>query len=396
MMNDDIEQTDEQDDGTDVAQEWADFEAQAAQESISDEAEGEILDAREEDSALSDEALFSAEGTELEGFESAEVEDAEFIEDDRVLSIVESLLFSSDRPMSVAFMKQAFKGTNIKAKQIRRALDLLAVEYASVNRGVTLEEINGGFQLRTKVDNMSYLRRLAKSRPFKLSGPALEVMAIVAYKQPLPKAEIDSIRGVESGHLLRGLMEKGLVNFAGKSDLPGKPMLYATTRKFLEIFGLRNIRELPSLSEIDELIPEGIGEEVVQKEVLGDLTEGMSMQAGISYSEGEEELLKISSELETIATSSEFFEDEKRRQREKRDRERAEDIRDAVTMGETVDPKDLKWLGRYEKALAGEAVGDDEAAIASETSAQAGEPAAAEMSEVTAANLPPEPEAAPS
>src|SRR5204863_3661148 len=101
---------------------------------------------------------------------------------------------------------------------------------------------------------------LVKGRSFRLSGPALEVLSIVAYKQPVIKSEIDQIRGVESGHLVRALMEKNIVRFAGKSELPGKPMLYATTKEFLELFGLRNIRELPTLSEIDELIPEGIGE----------------------------------------------------------------------------------------------------------------------------------------
>lgn len=298
------------------ADEWALFEEEAAKRMSENTAEDDGLQVTvneefvQEEAEEVDEAHFSAEGTELEDYESAEVEDAEFIEDDQLTSIVESVLFSTDKPMSIAHMKQAFKGTKVKAKQIRRALDLLAVEYAGANRGVTLEEVNGGYQLRTKMDNMTYLRRMVKARPFKLSGPALEVIAIAAYKQPVTKSEIDSIRGVESGHLLRGLMEKGLVNFAGKSDLPGKPMLYATTRKFLEIFGLRNIRELPSLSEIDELIPEGIGQVEEKKEKLEDITGDLSMQVGDKYSEGEEELLKISSELETITTSSDFFEEE--------------------------------------------------------------------------------------
>ncbi|MCB0366634.1 MAG: SMC-Scp complex subunit ScpB [Bdellovibrionaceae bacterium] len=363
---------------------WAQFEEEAArlagENPVADE---EMLAAADEERVFdeledSEENHFSAEGTELEGYESEDVEDAEFIEDDQLVSIVESVLFSTDKPMSVAHMKQAFKGTKVKAKQIRRALDLLAVEYAGANRGVTLEEVNGGYQLRTKMDNMTYLRRMVKARPFKLSGPALEVIAIAAYKQPVTKSEIDSIRGVESGHLLRGLMEKGLVNFAGKSDLPGKPMLYATTRKFLEIFGLRNIRELPSLTEIDELIPEGIGEVEEKKEKLEDITGDLSMQVADSYSEGEEELLKISSQLETITTSSDFFEDEKRRQKEKRDRERAEDIRDALAVGEEVDPKDAKWLARYEKAL-------EEKAAAASSAAEAATAPASETSETTEA-----------
>lgn len=115
-----------------------------------------------------------------------------------------------------------------------------------------LEEVAGGFQIRTKPDNQKYLQRTVKGRPFRLSGPALEVLAIVAYKQPCTKAMVDEIRGVESGHLMRGLLDRGLMHFAGKSELPGRPMFYETTRKFLEIFSLRNINELPSLNEIDQ------------------------------------------------------------------------------------------------------------------------------------------------
>lgn len=294
---------------------------------------------------------FSADGTELESFESAEIEEEEFIEDEQVISIVESILFSTEKPVSPATIKQAFKGTQVRTAHIRRALDSLAVEYASGRRGITLEEVSGGYQLRTKVDNMNFLRRMVKARPFKLSGPALEVLAIIAYKQPMIKAHVDEIRGVESGHLLRALMEKGLVNFAGKSEFPGKPMLYQTTRKFLEIFGLRNLKELPSLSEIDDLIPEGIGDEEPEKETLDQLTDKLSEEVGVSYSQGEEELMKISAELEDITTSSEFFEQEKARMKAKKEAERAQDIRDAMAVGEEVEDKDKRWLERYEAKL---------------------------------------------
>lgn len=278
-------------------------------------------------------------------------EPKEFIEQDQLVSVIESLLFATDKPVSVATIKTVFKGSNIRTKDITRAIDLLASEYASSTRGVSLEEINGGFQLRTKSDNAEFLRRLAKVRPFRLSGPALEVMAIVAYKQPITKHEIDEIRGVESGHLLRALMERGLISFNGKSDLPGKPMTYGSTRKFLETFGLRNIRELPTLGEIDELLPEGIGEEP-EKEKLSDLTDQMSTEVtSSSYSEGEEELQKIADQLKAVDTTSEFFEQEKQRERERRDRERAQDIRERLVMGEAVEDKDKRWLDRYEAKL---------------------------------------------
>lgn len=297
---------------------------------------------------------------ELEDFESASIEDLEALTEQQVMSVIESALFSTDKPASVAVIKQAFKGTNVRSKEIRSALARLQNEYVETGRGFTLEEVGGGFQLRTKAENMKYLRQSVKARPFKLSGPALEVISICAYKQPVTKAQIDEIRGVESGHLLRALMEKGLLSFGERSDLPGKPMFYETTRKFLEIFGLRNIQELPSLNEIDQLIPEGIGEEK-KKETLSDLTGELSHNfTGTSYSEGEDELLKITDELSEISTSSEFFEQEKQRQREKRDQERAQDIREAITVGEEVDSKDRKWLERYELSLLEQAQGDAE------------------------------------
>ena len=302
--------------------------------------------------AVSDDLASSEElnDTELASFESAEIEDEEFVEDDRIMSIVESVLFATDKPQTINTIKQAFQGTNVKTKHIKRAVENLMIDYASAQRGFTLEEVSGGYQLRTKVDNMEFLKRMLKPKAFRLSGPALEVLSIVAYKQPCIKMNIDEIRGVESGHLLRALMEKGLVNFAGKSELPGKPMLYQTTRKFLEVFGLRNINELPSLSEIDELIPEGIGDEEEEKPQLNEITDELSNDAGQSYSEHEEELEKITDKLSQISTSSEFFEQEKARQKQKRDAERAQDIEDKLALDEEVDKKDIKWLERYKKA----------------------------------------------
>lgn len=323
-----------------------------------EESEGFLPEASEDEVAemeaeASEEDEVSVEGTELDNFDSAEIEEVEFVEEERLESIVESVLFASDRPVSLASLKLLFKGTNIRGDKIRRALDQLAVEYAGGRRGVTLEEVPGGYQLRTKIDNMEFLKRTLKARQFKLSGPALEVLSIVAYKQPTVKAEIDEIRGVESGHLLRALMEKNLVNFEGKSELPGRPMQYGTTKKFLEIFGLRSIKELPTLSQIDELLPEGIDEQQAEeKPTLASITDSMSETFVGGYSQGEDELMKIQEQLEDIATTTNFFEEEKRRQAEKRDQERAQNIRDALAFGEPVSTRDANWLKKYDEALA--------------------------------------------
>lgn len=290
------------------------------------------------------------DGTELSDFESVEIEDLEFVATEQLLSILESLLFATDRPLSLALMKQAFKGTNIKNKDIKEALDTLASQYADPKRGVALEEVPGGYQLRTKLDNLKFLRSSVKPKVFKLSGPALEVLSIVAYNQPCTKNQMDEIRGVESGHLLRALMERNLVAFEGKSDLPGRPMLYTTTKKFLEVFGLRNIKELPSLQEIDQLIPQGIEPETSEKPVLADITQNMAQEIGSSYSESEEELMSISDQLVKIDTSSEFFEEEKRRQKAQAEMERARTLREAVMLGDAITDKDKRWLEKYEAA----------------------------------------------
>ncbi len=288
---------------------------------------------------------------ELQSVE-APPEEQVFVDSLQLFSILESLFFASDKPVSLATLKMVFQNTNIDNKTLKRSIEELQSIYADPSRGVTLEEVTGGWQLRTKLDNMDFLKKISKARPFRLSGPALEVLSIIAYKQPIIKNEVDQIRGVESGHLVRARIEKCLVSFEGKTDLPGKPMAYSTTRKFLEIFGLRNLQELPSLSEIDQLLPEGIGEDE-EKETLSDVTSNMSTSiTATSYSEGEEELGMITDKLNSIDTSSEFFEQEKIRQREKRDREKAEDIREAMAVGELVENKDIKWLERYEAQLA--------------------------------------------
>ncbi len=318
---------------------WEDEEVEAS----------ETIDPEQEEMELTS----ISEGTELDTFEAADIEETEFIEDERVESIIESLLFSSEKAVSISTIKQIFIGTTVKTVKIKKALENLAIEYAGAKRGVSLEEVQGGYQLRTKVDNGEYLKRLHKSRPFRVSGPALETLAIVAYKQPLVKNEVDQIRGVESGHLMRALMDRRLINFVGKSDLPGKPMLYGTTKNFLQIFGLRNIGELPSLNEIDQLIPEGIGEETKEeKETLSDVSENLGLAQGHTYSESEEELSKITEKLQEIDTTTAFFEEEKKREKDRLNTEKAKEIMEAIEFGESVSSRDRNWLDRYNQTEA--------------------------------------------
>ncbi|MGE3975390.1 MAG: SMC-Scp complex subunit ScpB [Bdellovibrionales bacterium] len=293
---------------------------------------------------------FGTAGEEVEAIEPDEESVPENLEMVQVKSVIESLLLAAEKPMTMSVLKEVFKGTNTPTDIIKRCLNDLLIEYAGAERGMSLMEIGGGYQLRTKAENMVFVRRLTKGRPFRLSGPALEVLSIIAYKQPIIKAEVDSIRGVESGHLVRALMDRSLVKFVGKSELPGKPMVYGTTRKFLEIFGLRDLRELPSLSEIDELLPDGMTEEEAKPERDWDTISEMSMQVVQDHSR-EEEWSKITEQIAQIETSTDFFEQEKIRQRQERDKQRAEDIRDALNANEEVDSKEKRWLARYEASL---------------------------------------------
>ena len=309
---------------------------------------------------------------------------------ERLQSVVESILFATDKPQTAAAIKSAFSGFSLTVAEVREAIKALNEGYEDAARGIFVEEVSGGYQLRTKPENMQFLKKMVKKRPFKLSGPALEVISIIAYKQPCIKAAVDEIRGVESGHLVRALMEKGLVSFAGKSELPGKPMMYATTKKFLEIFGLRNIKELPSLHEIDELLPEGISEEESQDPTLSEMTDDLSCEVAGSYSQGEEELERITESIQGISTSSDFFEMEKQRLKQEKEDNKAQDIREAMIAGEEVSKRDLNWLERYEAAHAEVEVVEEEAApegFEMKDHDFEGEPEVAETSEEAPAEL---------
>ncbi|MCX7674961.1 MAG: SMC-Scp complex subunit ScpB [Bdellovibrionaceae bacterium] len=287
--------------------------------------------------------------SELDSYESASIEEKEFLTAERAQSILESFLFLADKPVTLARLEEVFAQTNIERNQIIQLIEKLQLRYADACSGLSLDEVAGGYQIRTRVDNNKYILSGHKKRAIRLSQAALEVLAIVAYKQPIVKSQIDEIRGVDSGHLLRALMEKGLVKFGEKSELPGRPMYYETTRKFLEFMSLRNLKELPTLAQIEELIPEGIDSEIPdRKQGLEAISDHMAAPVRHTYSEGEEELQSITIDLEAIATTTEFFEQEKRRQQEERDRLKAEKIRQALASGEEVSTRDRNWLAQYE------------------------------------------------
>jgi segregation and condensation protein B len=173
-------------------------------------------------------------------------------------AIVESLLFVADAPLRPERIAEAL---DLDRGPVVQVLQQLEAEYRQQRRGFVLEEVAGGFQFRTRAEYVDWVRRLNKSRPFRFSRAALETLAIVAYRQPITRAEIEYLRGVDSGGVVKTLLDRHLLRILGKKDIAGRPMIYGTTREFLELFGLRDLSALPTLKEFSELTPEALREE---------------------------------------------------------------------------------------------------------------------------------------
>jgi segregation and condensation protein B len=168
-------------------------------------------------------------------------------------TIVESLIFVHDQPLSLDRLALILE--EHERADIRLALEELVEEYAVAERGIILAQVAGGYQFRSRPEHADYIRRLTKSKGVKFSQSALETLSIIAYRQPVTRAEVEYLRGVDSGGVLKTLLEKKLLRILGKKDVPGKPLIYGTTREFLELFSLKDLASLPTLKEIQELAP---------------------------------------------------------------------------------------------------------------------------------------------
>jgi segregation and condensation protein B len=163
-------------------------------------------------------------------------------------SLVEAVLFASDEPLSDARLADIVE---IGVKQVRQYIQSLNEKYKANNNAFRIEQIAGGYQMLTLSAYNHWLQKLLRIRSEgKLSSAALETLAIIAYKQPVIRADIEAIRGVAVGEIIRGLMSKGLVKIVGRAEVIGRPMLYGTTKKFLEIFGLNSLKDLPKAEEL--------------------------------------------------------------------------------------------------------------------------------------------------
>jgi segregation and condensation protein B len=170
---------------------------------------------------------------------------------DNLKAIVESMLFVSDAPLTVDSIRSILELEDRKA--IQAVLSTLAQEYDSQKRGFFLSEVAGGFQMRTRPEYKQWVRRVKQSKPARLSRAAMETLAIIAYKQPVLRSDVEHLRGVDCGGTIRTLLERGVIRVMGRKDLPGRPMVYGTSKRFLEIFDLKNLNNLPTLKDLQDL-----------------------------------------------------------------------------------------------------------------------------------------------
>ncbi|MEZ6196104.1 MAG: SMC-Scp complex subunit ScpB [Planctomycetota bacterium] len=169
----------------------------------------------------------------------------------RIQAVVEALLFASPEPLTFRAIRDVVPEDAVTTSRLREALDALRERHDHPASGIRLAQIAGGFWFQTHEDVYEAVQSLAKTRvEDRVSPAALETLAIVAYKQPITRAEIDAIRGVGSGSLIRTLMDKKMVKVVGRVDLPGRPFQYGTTAHFLEHFGLGNLKDLPQGREL--------------------------------------------------------------------------------------------------------------------------------------------------
>ena len=172
----------------------------------------------------------------------------EAVEEERLKAILESLLFAAAEPVALAQLVTVLE--TVARDDVKKALGEMALAYASGGRGIVLEEVANGYQLRTPKEHALYVRKLLAAKPPRLSRPLLETVAIVAYRQPITRPEIEQLRGVDCGGVLETLVERRLIQIAGRKEAPGRPIMYTTTREFLELFGLKDLSGLPDLEEL--------------------------------------------------------------------------------------------------------------------------------------------------
>jgi segregation and condensation protein B len=199
---------------------------------------------------------------------------------DSLNRILEALVFAADHPLSASEIKEWLSQYTLQ--QISNGLNELKLEYERMGRSFSLKEVAKGYQFRTRPEFSAYVLQMCRTSPSRLSRAAMESLAIIAYKQPILRQEIEKIRGVDVGGILKTLLEKGLIRIVGRKNLPGRPLIYGTTNKFLEVFDLTDLNALPTLKEIKKLIVEGDGAGIpeISPQEVEDITQGVNPDHG--------------------------------------------------------------------------------------------------------------------
>ncbi|HSN14870.1 MAG TPA: SMC-Scp complex subunit ScpB [Anaeromyxobacteraceae bacterium] len=249
---------------TDQPRDPADGAPGAAKAGVSEE---ELRSLQQAEEAKGDPDLDEVESAQIdvadekeEPFEKLQAA-ARRLSPERVRTVVETLLFVAERPLTVEELRQA---TGVDEERLAKALDQLTGHYREGICGVVLHEVAGGWQLRTSPLNADFARRFLRVKPQRLTRAALETLAIIAYRQPVTRPEIEEIRAVDCGAVVKALLERRLIKILGKKEEPGRPILYGTTREFLEFFALKDLASLPTLREFHELSREH--RDIVEKE----------------------------------------------------------------------------------------------------------------------------------
>jgi len=177
-------------------------------------------------------------------------EAARFATPERARAIVEALLFAAEKPLDLPALRDA---TQLEEQVLQEALEALRQKHAPGAGGTVLVDLGGRWQLRTDPQLGAYVRRMLQVKPMRLTRAALETLAIVAYRQPITRPEMEDLRGVDCGAVTRALLDRKLIRILGKKDEPGRPLLFGTTKEFLELFNLRDLTQLPTLREFQEL-----------------------------------------------------------------------------------------------------------------------------------------------
>ncbi|MDP2276540.1 MAG: SMC-Scp complex subunit ScpB [Archangium sp.] len=213
--------------------------------------------------------------------------------DPQIRNVIESVLFVAPQPLT---LDQFFDATGIDREKIEKALQELML--ARVDCGIMLHEVAGAWQLRTVPESAEYVRRFLKVKPQRLTRAAVETLALIAYRQPVTRPEIEDVRGVDSGAVLKALLDRRLIKIVGKKEEVGRPILYGTSREFLEFFALKSLSALPTLREFQELSEEN--QEIVEREapkpvagILEELSDNKLAEKLAAQDQASEEALAV-------------------------------------------------------------------------------------------------------